>query len=260
MNGTQNHQRLSDGCGIESGHRLAAIGTLFDLWFRYVPEEPAENTRRDIDRIVTCSNVAPSDCVLDLGCGTGRHLRELAARGWSCLKGVDVSAVAIQKARQYGCSAVTFNCESFEETLKQVDKPYQMLLSMDMTLSLYPCDELRRILALAAHALRPGGCLVAEVWNWKTALTSMNGIHRVFDLPAGKLHYRAQTDQANRQLLFSHELITPQDRIAFPPQLQYVYDEASWRSSAESAGLTIERCEADSSDISIWLWMQKNGR
>jgi len=169
------------------------------------------------------------------------------------------------RARQMsqGCSVcaggITFDCEPFEETLKRVDEPYQMLLCMDMTLSLYPCDELRRILSLAAHALQPGGSLVAEVWNWKTALTSMEGIHRVFDLPAGKLHYRVQTDRENRRLLFSHELITPQERIAFPPQWQYVYDEASWRSLVESARLTMERYEANGSDISIWLWMRRNG-
>ncbi|MCL2647925.1 MAG: methyltransferase domain-containing protein [Phycisphaerales bacterium] len=267
MNGTQNHEPLSDGCGIERDHRLAAIGTLFDLWFGYVPEEPAENTRRDIDKIVAGSHAAPSDRVLDLGCGTGRHLRELALRGWSRLKGVDVSAVAIQKARQmsHGCSvcgggegAITFNCEPFEDTLKKVGEPYQMILCMDMTLSLYPCDEIRRILALAAHALLPGGSLVAEVWNWKTVLTSMEGIHRVFDIPAGKLHYRVQTDRANRRLLFSHQFMTPRNSIAFPPQWQYVYDETIWRSLAESAELPLERCEAGSSDISTWLWMRRN--
>ncbi len=62
--------------------------------------ENDQNTVRDIDLVLETTGVQPSDHVLDLCCGQGRHCLELAARGFSNVTGVDRSRYLIRLARK----------------------------------------------------------------------------------------------------------------------------------------------------------------
>ena len=53
-----------------------------------------------IDRVMERLPLPAGSTVLDLACGTGRHARQLAARGCRVL-GVDLSAESIRAAKQH---------------------------------------------------------------------------------------------------------------------------------------------------------------
>ncbi len=58
-----------------------------------------ERTKNEVDFVVETARIQPSDTILDLACGHGRHAIELASRGFSHITGLDYSETFISKAR-----------------------------------------------------------------------------------------------------------------------------------------------------------------
>ncbi|GAA2218228.1 class I SAM-dependent methyltransferase [Streptomyces nogalater] len=128
------------------------------------PGEYYEIMRRDFRPLAAeteflASFVAPGGRVLDLGCGTGTNLRELGARGFSCV-GVDQSASFIDYARKAGGPGVAYVHGKAEEFV--ADAPFDLVYSLFMTLNYLPRQELRPLLERTRKHLSPGGRLVLE--------------------------------------------------------------------------------------------------
>ena len=62
--------------------------------------ENAENTRREVDFIVSAAAIQTHSHILDLCCGQGRHCLELARRGFRNVMGVDRSRYLVRLARK----------------------------------------------------------------------------------------------------------------------------------------------------------------
>jgi D-alanine-D-alanine ligase len=62
--------------------------------------ENAENTRREVDFIVSAAAIQPHSHILDLCCGQGRHCLELARRGFKNVTGVDRSRYLVRLAKK----------------------------------------------------------------------------------------------------------------------------------------------------------------
>lgn len=62
--------------------------------------ENNENTRREVDFIVSAAAINPHSQILDLCCGQGRHCLELARRGFKNVTGVDRSRYLIRLAKK----------------------------------------------------------------------------------------------------------------------------------------------------------------
>lgn len=62
--------------------------------------ENVGNTVQEVDLLVSLTKIEPSDHVLDLCCGQGRHSLELAKRGFRFVSGVDRSRYLIRLARK----------------------------------------------------------------------------------------------------------------------------------------------------------------
>ena len=62
--------------------------------------ENSENTRREVDFIMSAAAIAPHSNILDLCCGQGRHCIELARRGFKNVNGVDRSRYLIRLAKK----------------------------------------------------------------------------------------------------------------------------------------------------------------
>jgi SAM-dependent methyltransferase len=94
--------------------------------------------------------------VLDVGCGPGRHLEALAARGVPAL-GVDISATAVRLARGRGVQAVRGSIW----TVRPGPRTWRTVLLLDGTIGLdgRPAALLRRI----ADLLAPNGSVLVEV-------------------------------------------------------------------------------------------------
>ena len=58
-----------------------------------------EVTKKEVDLIVSILGVSPEEKILDLCCGQGRHVLELARRGFLNIEGYDRSQYLIRKAR-----------------------------------------------------------------------------------------------------------------------------------------------------------------
>jgi D-alanine-D-alanine ligase len=62
--------------------------------------ENLENTRREVDFIVSAAAVQPYSQILDLCCGQGRHCLELARRGFKHVMGLDRSRYLVRLAKK----------------------------------------------------------------------------------------------------------------------------------------------------------------
>lgn len=74
-------------------------------------------TAHEVEVLVEVLGLAEGDRVLDLGCGTGRHLRELASRGIGGM-GIDASPGLIAAARAAGAAGVFFEVADVRQPLE----------------------------------------------------------------------------------------------------------------------------------------------
>ena len=96
-----------------------------------------------------------SQCILDLGCGTGlvgEVLRSPAAR----LVGVDLSEAMLQKARERHCYDVLHRAD-MKAFLEVQDERFDLAACMDVLTYLGSLDDL---MVLIGQSLKPGGLLI----------------------------------------------------------------------------------------------------
>jgi SAM-dependent methyltransferase len=105
------------------------------------------------DRRLLARAVGP---VLDVGCGPGRHVTELAARGRLAL-GIDISVPALEMARRAG--APVLHRSVFDRIPGAGRWGTALLLDGNVGIGGDPVALLRRVASL----LRPGGLLLVEM-------------------------------------------------------------------------------------------------
>jgi len=115
---------------------------------------------------------SPGD-LLDLGCGTGRHLVELARLGWRCT-GVDLSLESLRVAQERAAAAqlgVTLVRGNLCELSFLPRNRFDAALLLFGTLGMVCGAECRQAVLQQVHdLLRPGGQLVLHVHNlWRHA-------------------------------------------------------------------------------------------
>lgn len=106
-----------DGDGAHDRPQVVPLGPVVDLeahvpadWWRRIFDslylrtdgdvvDDDRITRQEVDLFLHLLNLRPSDRVLDLCCGHGRHSLELARRGYQAVEGLDRSHYLIQRAR-----------------------------------------------------------------------------------------------------------------------------------------------------------------
>jgi len=103
----------------------------------------------------------PAAQALDLGCGRGEWLQRLARSGLAA-QGVDLDAGQVAASRAAGLP-VRQQCAF--EALAQAAPGSLALVSAFHVAEHLPFEDLRRLLALALAALRPGGVLLLETPN-----------------------------------------------------------------------------------------------
>jgi len=153
------------------------LATRYDRHFR-------DNELFEYDKTLLEQVLPSGGRLLDLGCGTGRHLEHFARSGWR-VTGVDLSEPMLQEA------AVKLSGAKLEARLYRADildlsflQPgsFDAAICMFSTLGMIREAELRqRAVCQAAKCLRPGGVFVAHVHNRLHFLKWIEGRRDLFE-------------------------------------------------------------------------------
>ncbi len=130
--------------------------------------ENAENTRAEIDAVIAATGLCPGDAITDLCCGQGRHVIELASRGYGSLTGIDRSRYLIRLARRRAQQAGLADKAVFREgdarTPRLAEASQDAILIMGNAFGYFSSDQDdQRVLKSCAKALRSGGTLLLDI-------------------------------------------------------------------------------------------------
>lgn len=155
-----------------------------DAWYRfYAPRRLAAQTaagmaadcavaNQEVDALVACMALQPSDRILEIGCGWGRHSLAFAKRGFGCVKSIDIAPEPLAVARQMA-QAAGVECDFRQQSFCTEDEPgYAAILSLyDRSCCGFPTErEDAASLARLATLLLPGGWLIFGINDWPFAL------------------------------------------------------------------------------------------
>lgn len=122
--------------------------------------------------------------VLDLGCGTGKHARELAGRGYT-VTGVDRSAEMLAEAERNTSSGTGITYHQGDLTSVKLSKTFDAVTCLFAVLSYVTSnDGLRDAFQTVAHHLQPGGVFISDFWYGPAVLKDPPQ-ERVKSLPFG---------------------------------------------------------------------------
>ena len=118
---------------------------------------------RFIDRLVERQILTPGAAVLDLGCGAGRHSRNLASRGFD-VTGLDLSEESLRKARHGESATLRFVRQDMRAPfgVSRFDHVVNLFTSFGYF------DDIEDHLTVVqniASSLRPGGTVVIDYLN-----------------------------------------------------------------------------------------------
>jgi SAM-dependent methyltransferase/GNAT superfamily N-acetyltransferase len=136
------------------------------------------HTESEVNHIIEALNLTHSSQLLDVGCGSGRHLLELGARGYSGL-GVDFVGSLIQRANDQAYASGIHERISFSEAdsrILNLGESFDAILCLYDVIGTFPDDKDNdAIIASIARHLRVGGRALISVMNLE--LTEHQAIH-----------------------------------------------------------------------------------
>lgn len=137
------------------------------------------NTETEIDLILEKTGTDDDGgAVLDVGCGDGRHVKELAKRGFATT-GIDISEHLINKARQSTNSSKNAHFTVGDAREGLPDGPYDLIICLyDVLGSSANAEDDQRILRNVGESLVPGGYLIASVMNDGMTANRLPSDHR----------------------------------------------------------------------------------
>ena len=100
--------------------------------------------------------------ILDIGCGFGSLIKLLKDRGYTNLKGIDLSESQVKIAHDFGLQEVEVN--DIHAYLKDKESKFDVITGIDI-IEHFSKDELIDLLDIIKHALKPGGIAVFRTPN-----------------------------------------------------------------------------------------------
>jgi len=128
----------------------------------------AETTKRELDFLehaFRADATRPIKDVLDIACGTGRHVFGLARRGYQCT-GLDYTPERVQIAKDRAKSAgVSVRLMQGDATRLKYENEFDAVLALYILFLLPNDDDVLKCLGQIHRALRKGGVLVCNIGN-----------------------------------------------------------------------------------------------
>jgi 2-polyprenyl-3-methyl-5-hydroxy-6-metoxy-1,4-benzoquinol methylase len=131
---------------------------------------PLGRTQKEVDLCIRVADIQKDHHILDLGCGHGRHVMEMARRGFKHVYGLDFSQVALEYG-QKNAAQEQLQINWIQGDFRQLDQMPDLHGKFDVVWSLYNSifyweDEVHiEILKSIAKLLKPEGKLIIEIPN-----------------------------------------------------------------------------------------------
>jgi len=176
--------------------------------------EDDRNTAHEIDQVLQATGMEPDAHVLDLCCGQGRHVLDLARRGFQHLTGVDRSRYLIRlarrRARAGGVQVAFKEGDARSVRLPEASQDYVMVLGNSFGYFASEKDD-AQVLAAIARVLKSHGQIVLD-------LTDGHWMREHFDprswewIDEHQFVCRERTLSADGDRLISREVIVHDER------------------------------------------------
>lgn len=146
--------------------------------FATYPELAQTLTLQEVDFLEQVLMLRPEQPILDLACGNGRHLLELAGRGYAAT-GIELSApVAAYVAEQI--SAQGSSAQLVQGDMRDLEQlgAFECILIMNSSFGFWSDAEQAALLQSISAALHPGGRLLLQCINPYQISRYMQGYRR----------------------------------------------------------------------------------
>ncbi|MDH5399222.1 MAG: methyltransferase domain-containing protein [Cyclobacteriaceae bacterium] len=167
-------------------------------------------TAQEVGLFIESLNLGQEDSVLDLACGQGRHLFELARRGFKNLSGLDRSRYLIQKARtrsKLEGVSIAFK-EGDARKLPFPTDTFDCVTILGNSFGYFEStDDDQKILKEVFRVLKPGGQLLMDVADGEWL--KVNYVQRSWEW-IDKKHFvcRERSLASDNERLVSREVVT----------------------------------------------------
>jgi len=138
-----------------------------DHYHRLYAHRSDEEAARFVDGLVARIQLPAGAAVLDLGCGTGRHSKHLASRGFE-VTGIDLSAESLRKAAASERANLRFARQDMRLPFGR--RSYDCVVNLFTSFGYFddPADNLT-VLRNVGESLRPGATFVLDYLNVRHA-------------------------------------------------------------------------------------------
>ncbi|PHM06681.1 class I SAM-dependent methyltransferase [Nostoc sp. 'Peltigera malacea cyanobiont' DB3992] len=129
-----------------------------------------ERTQHEVDLICRLLDLKAGISILDLACGHGRIANQLAARGYD-VTGLDATAFFLEKAKQDAASK-GIKVEYLQGDMRSLpfSDRFNYILNCFTAFGYFDDDENRSVLTEAYRALKVGGKLLIDIYNFSRVL------------------------------------------------------------------------------------------
>lgn len=146
-------------------------------------------TEQETDHLVESLHLVEGDRVLDVGCGTGRHARELARRGMT-VHGVDISGRFVEIAREDAPPGATFERADARRLGFSSEFDAVVCLCQGAFGMMTADGDDEAVVAGMARSLKPGGRIALSAFNAYFAVKYHDDA--TFDAASGVSHERTE--------------------------------------------------------------------
>lgn len=145
----------------------------FASWFdsahyhRLYVHRSDEEAAHFVDALIAQQRLRAGAAVLDLGCGTGRHSKHLASKGFD-VTGVDLSAESLRMARTNESASLRFVRQDMRTPFGT--RSYDCVVNLFTSFGYFedPADNLT-VIRNVAESLKPGGSFILDYLNVRRA-------------------------------------------------------------------------------------------